>query len=66
MRVQDLCPSQYSAAPASALAPSANASAAPKLTPTAVQALRQKFQASYPGELLTPDVMPAPELLSAL
>ena len=37
-----------------------------KLSPTDVQALRQKFQASYPGKLLTPKAMPAPEFLSAL
>ena len=34
--------------------------------PSEVQAMRQKFLASYPGELLTPELMPAPELLSAL
>ena len=37
-----------------------------KLMPSEVQAMRQKFLASYPGELLTPELMPAPELLSAL
>ena len=61
----DLCPSAPAASP-SAL-PSASAPpAVVKLSPTDVQALRQKFQASYPKELLTPEAMPAPEFLSAL
>ena len=62
---QDLCPSQYTAAPASAVSPTPTAQSH-KLMPSKVQAMRQKFLASYPGELLTPELMPAPEFLSAL
>ena len=61
----DLCPSAPAASP-SALPPASAPAAVVKLSPTDVQALRQKFQASYPGELLTPEAMPAPEFLSAL
>ena len=62
---QDLCP----LAPVASLSALPSGSAQPalvKLSPTDVQALRQNFQASYPGELLTPEAMPAPEFLSAL
>ena len=61
----DLCPSAPAASP-SALPPDSGPAAVVKLSPTDVQALRQKFQASYPEELLTPEAMPAPEFLSAL
>ena len=63
---QDLCPSQYTAAPASSSLTPAPSAQSRKLMPSEVQAMRQKFLASYPGELLTPELMPAPELLSAL
>ena len=63
---QDLCPSQYTAAPASSSLSPAPSAQSHKLMPSEVQAMRQKFLASYPGELLTPELMPAPELLSAL
>ena len=45
---------------------SAQPSAAHKLTPSEVQDMRKKFLSSYPGELLIPELMPAPEFLSAL
>ena len=65
LRRLHLCPSAPAASP-SALPPASGPAAVVKLSPTDVQALRQKFQASYPGELLTPEAMPAPEFLSAL
>ena len=63
---QDMCPPAPAAPASGALAPSGSAPAVVKLSPSEVQALRHKFQASYPGELLTPEAMPAPEFLSAL
>ena len=63
---QDMCPPAPSAPASGVLAPSGSAPAMVKPSPSEVQALRQKFQASYPGELLTPEAMPAPEFLSAL
>ena len=46
---QDLCPAAPAASPSAAL-PSASAPPAQvKLSPTEVQALRQKFQSSYPA-----------------
>ena len=54
---QDLCPSQYTAAPASSSLNPAPSAQSHKLMPSEVQAMRQKFLASYPGELLTPELM---------
>ena len=63
---QDMCPSAPAASGSGSVAPSGSAPVMVKLSPSEVQALRQKFQSSYPGELLTPEAMPAPEFLSAL
>ena len=63
---QDMCPPAPAVSAPGSIAPSGSAPAVVKLSPSEVQALRQKFQSSYPGELLTPEAMPAPEFLSAL
>ena len=63
---QELCPSPLSAPSATSAFPSAPPSAAHKLMPSEVQDMRKAFLTSYPGELLTPELMPAPEFLSAL
>ena len=55
---QDLCPSQYTAAPASSSLSPAPSAQSHKLMPSEVQAMRQKFLASYPGELLTRNLCP--------
>ena len=63
---QELCPSPNPSSGSIPSLASAQPSSAHKLTPSEVQDMRKKFLSSYPGELLTPELMPAPEFLSAL
>ena len=58
---QELCPSPNPSSGSIPSLASAQPSSAHKLTPSEVQDMRKKFLSSYPGELLTPELMPAPE-----